>query len=148
MRINLSSVRQVAENRTQSNPNNRQNVNSNVRNTVTVMPSRQTQQRQNTITNYQQIQNTTTNNQPRPNTAANNQQGQQPRQFISPPPANRNQNTNNQGMPIPRGGGGDADDNNVMCGCNNPAILLTVRKQTANFGKSRVFIIRLSIPLH
>lgn len=116
MRINLSSVRQVADNRAHSN-SNRQNLN-----TVPVMPSRQTQERQ----------NTTANNQPRQNTATNSQQGQQPR---LPPTANRNQNTNNQRMPMPRGGERDADDNNVMCGCNNPAVLLTVRKQTANFGK-------------
>lgn len=136
MRINLSSVRQVADNRTQTSSNNRQNVNSNRNtNTVTVMPSRQPQLRQNTITNYQQIQTNTTNNLPRQNYTPNNQQGQQPRQFIPPPPANRNQNMNNQRMPLPRGGGGDADDNNVMCGCNNPAVLLTVRKQNANFGK-------------
>lgn len=145
MRINLSSVKQVAENRTHSNSINRQNSNTNMRNlnTVTVMPSRQTEERQNTITNHQQRQNTTTNNQQSQNTvthnqsghntATNNQQGQQSRLFMPPPPANRNQNTNNQRLP--RGGGGDADDNNVMCGCNNPAILLTVRKQTANFGK-------------
>lgn len=142
MRINLSTVRQVADNSI-----NRQNSNTNVRNlnTVTVMPSRQTQEIHNTVANYQQIQNTatnnqarqntTTNNQSRHNTATNNQQGQQSRLFMPPPPANRNQNSNNQRMPMPRGGEGDADDNNVMCGCNKPAILLTVRKQTANFGK-------------
>lgn len=145
MRINLSSVRQVADNRTHSDSTNRQNSNTNVRNlnTVTVMPSRQeihntvtnSQQRQNIATNNQARQNTTTNNQPRHNTATNNQQGQQSRLFMPPPPANRNQNSNNQRMPMPRGGEGDADDNNVMCGCNKPAILLTVRKQTANFGK-------------
>lgn len=147
MRINLSSVRQVADNRTHSNSINRQNSNTNVRslNTVTVMPSRQTQERQNTTTNNQPRQNTATNNQPRQNStinneprnniATNNQQGQPSRQFMPPPPANRNQNMNNQRMPIPRDRGADADDNNVMCGCNNPAVLLTVRKQTANFGK-------------
>lgn len=63
----------------------------------------------------------------------------QPRQFVPPPAVNRAANTNNQTrMPVPRssgGGMGDADDNNVICGCNKPAILLTVRKQTANHGK-------------
>ncbi|KAL4716258.1 hypothetical protein ACJJTC_004752 [Scirpophaga incertulas] len=29
----------------------------------------------------------------------------------------------------------NSNDNNVMCNCNQPAILLTVRKQNANFGK-------------
>lgn len=131
MRINLSSVRHVADSRTHSNSIDRQNSNTNVRNTVTVMPSRQTQERQN-----QPRQNSVTNNQPRHNTTTNNNnQGQQSRPCMPPPPANINQNTNNQRMPIPRGEGGDADDNNVMCGCNKPAVLLTVRKQTANFGK-------------
>ncbi|XP_026324696.1 DNA topoisomerase 3-alpha isoform X2 [Hyposmocoma kahamanoa] len=131
MRINLSSVRHVADSRTHRNSIDRQNSNTNVRNTVTVMPSRQTQERQN-----QPRQNSVTNNQPRHNTTTNNNhQGQQSRPCMPPPPANINQNTNNQRMPMPRGEGGDADDNNVMCGCNKPAVLLTVRKQTANFGK-------------
>ncbi|XP_053608137.1 DNA topoisomerase 3-alpha [Plodia interpunctella] len=83
----------------------------------------------------------------------------QPRQFAPPPPANRNQNTTagrqnenrsninqprqppisgnrgqNTRIPLPRGGN-DPDDNNVICGCNQPAILLTVQKQNHNFGK-------------
>ncbi|KAJ2945974.1 hypothetical protein O0L34_g4893 [Tuta absoluta] len=60
-----------------------------------------------------------------------------PRQFLPPPNVIRGQNNPGPRMPAPRGGsiGNDAEDNNVICGCNQPAILLTVRKQTANFGK-------------
>lgn len=56
---------------------------------------------------------------------------QRPPQFVPPPTANRAQNANR--MPTP--GTSDGDDNNIHCGCNKQAILLTVRKQTANFGK-------------
>lgn len=66
---------------------------------------------------------------PRPNPITNT--NNQPRQFLPPPPVNRPQNVNVRSTAIT----GDSDDNNVLCGCNNPAVLLTVRKQTANFGE-------------
>ncbi|XP_013142940.1 PREDICTED: DNA topoisomerase 3-alpha [Papilio polytes] len=46
---------------------------------------------------------------------------------------NRVQNTAQTRLPTPRAVGDE--DNNVLCGCNKPAIQLTVRKQNANFGK-------------
>ncbi|CAH0579356.1 unnamed protein product [Chrysodeixis includens] len=120
LQINLSCVRQVGE-RTQNtnntaptvnrSQNSRPSSNSNSPNTITppipVVPPRPT---------------------PRINPS-------QPRQFVPPPVANRAPNAmNNQlRMPVPRGN--DGDDNNVLCGCNKPAIILTVRKQTPNFGK-------------
>ncbi|XP_041978680.1 DNA topoisomerase 3-alpha [Aricia agestis] len=56
------------------------------------------------------------------------------------PAAVRNTNTN---MPVPRANpvnrmptpSSSNDDNNVTCGCNKTAILLTVRKENENFGK-------------
>lgn len=121
LRINLSSVRQVAERTQNSNitattvnrsQNSRPSSNSNSPSTITppipVVPS---------------IPSAA----PRPNIA-------QPRQFVPPPVANRVPNpTNNQPrMPLPRSD--NNDDNHVLCGCNKPAIVLTVRKQTPNFG--------------
>lgn len=50
-------------------------------------------------------------------------------------PVPRNNNVNNTRMPTPRVSNSNPDDNNVLCACNQPAILLTVRKQNANFGK-------------
>ncbi|XP_047024489.1 DNA topoisomerase 3-alpha [Helicoverpa zea] len=96
-------------NTNRTNTNNRTNSNNNSPvSTIPVAPARQNVQRNNTAP---------------------------PRQCVPPPTANRAQNTmNNQPrMPVPRSG--DGDDNNVLCGCNKPAILLTVRKQTANHGK-------------
>ncbi|XP_063361845.1 DNA topoisomerase 3-alpha [Cydia amplana] len=124
MKINISCVKAGVENQTQntmssnSNPT-RVNPNNVPRTTVEVMPARQ---------NWNQ--NTTAQ------IRAPNQN--QPRQFLPPPPANTTQIRPNAGarMPAPRGGGdGPSDDNDVQCGCNKPAIILTVRKQTANFGK-------------
>ncbi|CAK1547296.1 unnamed protein product [Leptosia nina] len=68
-----------------------------------------------------------------------------PRQLTPPVNVNRGQNSiPAPRMPVPRNPNGPRfptpsssgdDDNNVICGCNKPAILLTVRKQNANFGK-------------
>lgn len=106
----------VNTNRTQPT-NNRSNSNSNSNSPINVIPVAPAQR------------NNTTATAP-------------PRQFAPPQPASRVQNPmNNQTrMPVPRsnnsGGGSDTGDNNVLCGCNRPAILLTVRKQNANHGKS------------
>ncbi|KAL0841388.1 hypothetical protein ABMA28_015083 [Loxostege sticticalis] len=115
LKINLSSVKRVPESRPQTitaNPTRTTTSNNWPRetsNTVTAMPARPTQNRPNNTT----------------------------RSFVPPPPANTVQNpTNNTRMPVPRSNSNsNPDDNSVMCGCNQPAILLTVRKQNANFGK-------------
>ena len=120
LRINPTSVRTAANNRTQATSNTRPNTNraqpipnSNSNssiNTIPVAPARQA------------LRNTSNTN-----TAP-------PRQFVPPQPASRVPNTmNNQPrMPVPRSN--DNGDNSVLCGCNKPAIILTVRKQTANHG--------------
>ncbi|XP_028178062.1 DNA topoisomerase 3-alpha [Ostrinia furnacalis] len=113
LKINLSSVRRVPESRPQTVTTNPTRPNNSIfggtSNTVNVMPARTTQNRPSNPT----------------------------RSFVPPPPANTVQNpTNNTRMPVLRSNSNaNADDNNVMCGCNQTAILLTVRKQTANFGK-------------
>ncbi|XP_073945480.1 DNA topoisomerase 3-alpha-like isoform X2 [Choristoneura fumiferana] len=142
MKINISSVKAVPESRSQSSVNNSNSTNasdstrsnsnstrSNITrtNSVEVLPARQNWNQNNT--NIQaQNQNIVNQNQPR------QPQPNQPRQFMPPLAANRAQNRPNAGaMPTPRTS--DGDDNNVLCGCNQPAIMLTVRKQNANFGK-------------
>ncbi|CAB3229933.1 unnamed protein product [Arctia plantaginis] len=120
LRINLASVRAVSDsnrqtqttNSTRMQANNRQVTSSNWTNTrpretpAPVMSARQ-------------------------NPSVNSTQ---PRQFVPPPAANMN---NQPRMPVPRssGSGMGTDDNNVICGCNQPAKLLVVKKQTANHGK-------------
>ncbi|XP_038212166.1 DNA topoisomerase 3-alpha [Zerene cesonia] len=112
LRINLSSVRKT---NIQSTENNRNITNSNRTNTVT---------------------------------SATNVRPAQPRQFTPPATVVRAPNpTPVPRMPVPRNTGnasgrfptpsssGGIDDDNILCGCNKPAILLTVRKQNANFGK-------------
>lgn len=161
MNINLSSVRTVPESsRTQANsaarqpetarPNNTNNATANRQNSTGQLPNRPNgrDNRQNSLpdrpspsTNDSGWSNpsadrsnssnswskTTTStvpvvpSRPQPNS----------RQFQPPPQANRAPNASNQGMPGP-GGDGAGD---VLCGCNKPAILLTVRKQTANIGE-------------
>lgn len=123
LKINLSSVKRVPESRPQTitaNPTRTTTSNNWPRetsNTVTAMPARPTQNRPNNTT----------------------------RSFVPPPPANTVQNpTNNTRMPVPRSSSNsNPDDNSVMCGCNQPAILLTVRKQNANFGKCLGFCLCL-----
>ncbi|CAH2980191.1 unnamed protein product [Chilo suppressalis] len=116
LKINLGSVRLLSEN-TRPRTTNPTRTNS-MADTITSNNVRETNTR-----NVMPV----VQNQRRPN---NNQ-----RQFVPPPPGNTFQNsTNNTRMPIPRQNS-LPDDNNVMCGCNQPAILLTVRKQNANFGK-------------
>lgn len=139
MKINISSVKAVPENRSQSTVTNSNSTNasnstrsnsnstrSNItrNNSVEVLPARQNWCQNTNI----QAQNNVNQNQPR------QPQPNQQRQFMPPPAANRAQNRPNSGaMPTP--GASDGDDNNVLCGCNQPAIMLTVRKQNANFGK-------------
>ncbi|CAK1596337.1 unnamed protein product [Parnassius mnemosyne] len=76
--------------------------------------------------------NTSIGNMPsRPNNTGN----AQPKQFAPTNNSARVQNTAAPTrVPAPRIVG-DSEDNNVICGCNKPAIQLTVRKQNANFGK-------------
>ncbi|KAH9636384.1 hypothetical protein HF086_011241 [Spodoptera exigua] len=121
LRINPSSVRPVSETRNQVAAQPQNAINSNRPQSVN---SRTNNNSANTIPVAQVRAN------PRSNTTTT----AQPRQFLPPPTVNRNQNTmNNQPrMPTPRSSDGD---NNILCGCNQPAILLTVRKQNANHGK-------------
>lgn len=135
MKINLSSVKNVPES-------------SRVQPSVQQGRTNNTVNRTNSTTN---ITNNTFGNNQIP--TASRQNLQQPRNIPDPPAR-----TNSQGIPLPRqmapfsagnrtqntssamrmstpSTSGSTDDNNVLCTCNQPAILLTVRKQTANFGK-------------
>ncbi|XP_022831153.1 DNA topoisomerase 3-alpha [Spodoptera litura] len=122
LRINPASVRPISENRNQVATQPQNTINSNRTQTV----------------NNRTNNNNSTNTIPVAPVRANPRQPTttttQPRHFLPPPTVNRNQNTmNNQPrMPTPRSNDGD---NNILCGCNQPAILLTVRKQNANHGK-------------
>ncbi|KOB66734.1 DNA topoisomerase, partial [Operophtera brumata] len=109
--INLSTVR---ANTSQSTANTIPNTHTSWQNTNT--------SRQNTNNSGQSTNNVTA--MPRPAQRPTN-----PTQFLPSSTVNRIPNTR---MPTPRPSG-DGDDNNVLCVCNKPAILLTVRKQTANF---------------
>lgn len=109
LRINVSSVRTASNNdRTQvQNTNNRTQPNNLIR--------------QNSLP-------------ARPNQIIDNP----PRRglFVPPPTVNRFPNmTNNQPRNIGNDNMTNADDNNVVCNCNQPAILLTVKKQSANQGR-------------
>ncbi|XP_049869431.1 DNA topoisomerase 3-alpha [Pectinophora gossypiella] len=122
LKINLSSVRNLG-NRTQQTGTNNTITGLSTRDTTSTMvpaPSRTNQTRPN-------------NTQTRPANQPRQTVNSQPRQFLPPPTVNRGQNAGPR-MPAPRGSG-DPDDNNVICGCNKAAILLTVRKQNANCGK-------------
>ncbi|XP_068631634.1 DNA topoisomerase 3-alpha [Battus philenor] len=63
-----------------------------------------------------------------------NNRNMETRQIPTTATNNRVQSANVSRLPTPRVVG-DSEDNNVICGCNKPAIQLTVRKQNANFGK-------------
>lgn len=132
LQINLSTVRAVA-NTTQNTTNTRQNTNTSRQNTnnsgQTTNISRQNTnisgQTTNSNDNWQinAMETNTVTAMPRP--------AQRSTQFLPSSTVNRVPNTR---MPTPRSSG-DGNDNNVLCVCNKPAILLTVRKQTANFGE-------------
>lgn len=131
MQINLSSVKNVPDSRPQTNVT-RQNSDTAIPNQTrpNIRPNNPGNTRQvrptnpvntgNPFSTARQVENV-----PRPALA-------QPRQFLPPPPVIRGHNATS-GMPTPSSG--TTDDNNVFCGCNQPAILLTVRKQNANQGK-------------
>ncbi|CAF4845799.1 unnamed protein product [Pieris macdunnoughi] len=136
-RQNIPNTGQSIRNTIQNLPNTRQNIpntGQSIRNTIQNLPNT----RQNIPNTGQSIRNTSQN---LPTTRQT-----QPRQFTPPLNTNRSQiPTQIPRLPVPRNVGngprfpnanpGDSDDNNVICGCNKPAILLTVRKQNANFGK-------------
>ncbi|XP_050346470.1 DNA topoisomerase 3-alpha [Nymphalis io] len=120
LKVNISTVKNV------SGTNRAQSTQSNV---VTSSNNR----------NVNTIQTNTSVRQNIPN---------QPRQFVPPPTVNRTQNATNPAPRIPASNNttnpprvptasstGSGEENNVFCGCNKPAILLTVRKQNANHGK-------------
>jgi hypothetical protein len=117
LKINISSVKPVTNTA----------ISHNTRETNTVVSARQTDR-----TNQRQFvspppQANTTQNR------SNNTVQNRPNNTVQNRPNNTVQNRTSTTMPIPRNT--NPDDNSIMCNCNQPAILLTVRKQTANFGK-------------
>ncbi|KAJ0177307.1 hypothetical protein K1T71_007316 [Dendrolimus kikuchii] len=125
LQVNRSSVRPVTETRGQVANISRQNSNSN-------MEQNRTNQATNRLRPIDQPLN-----QPR-------SIGQPSRPVTQPANPVNNQRNTNARMPVPNAvssnrmpvpNNSDPNDNNVLCQCNAPAILLTVRKQNANFGK-------------
>ncbi|XP_045772031.1 DNA topoisomerase 3-alpha isoform X1 [Maniola jurtina] len=125
LQINLSSV-------TATSRNTRTDTNSN-RNTTSTFTSSSTTSANPSSNNIPYVNNN-------PSTV------NRPRQFVPPAIVNRTlNNMNGPRMPVPRNTANhprlptppssDSGENQVCCGCNREAILLTVRKQGPNIGK-------------
>ncbi|XP_023945939.1 DNA topoisomerase 3-alpha [Bicyclus anynana] len=133
LQINISSVKPVSRNTTNTNSNSTTNSNTNNRSNPT------------TNTNSNNTSNLTTNSSYLSNNTASSNNTNRPRHFLPPVIDNRVQNgINGPRMPLPSNAtnprfptppSSESGENQVFCGCNKEARLLTVRKQGPNINK-------------
>ncbi|XP_030024894.2 DNA topoisomerase 3-alpha [Manduca sexta] len=123
LKINISSVRNTGENQTQTN-NRSHTDNVNTRTNPVTARANQIP----AVRNQAPVARNQVTTGPSNVNLINRQQT-----FLPPISVNRPPSTTNNRIPTPHDD--NAENNEVFCACNRPAILLTVRKQNANFGK-------------